>query len=258
MIQPEVTAYKDFFEIGVIAVVAILILGYFTVDLSPEPIPITNQSNITIIENVTVEPTPVPTVSLSPAQYLAQNNGLKQGQWLSWSRENVSGYKDISVHTTVYDWKQYGVINWWSVSWGKYFIEGADEGNKFLFVFVSTYSDEGSARLYGIDRNHYYVQIGDQLYQPSEKLLPEIRIREFDEIWDYRHVENIKPYGYLRVTSMKTGQETAEELGFLRDGRSNMWNGYIVYEIPADTNPKDIKVVAQFGDFVEPHWWQLE
>lgn len=227
---------------------------YKNIVTTPTPTP---TPNITVVENITIIPTPEPTPQLSKEQFMAQYNGMKQGQWLSWNRLNVSGYKDITVHTTVYDWRQYGIINWWSVSWGKYFVEGAGEGNKFLFVFVSTYTDEGSARMYGIDQYHYYAQIGNQLYAPSDKLLPAIRIKEFDEVWDRRHVENIKPYGYIRITSWK-GEEEAQELEYLKEGYSNMWNGYIVYEIPANVDPKDVRIIGQFNAFTEPHWWQLE
>lgn len=206
----------------------------------------------------TPEPTPTPTPepTLSQEQYMEKFGGLYQGQWLSWKRENVSGLKDLSVHTTVYDFRMFGIVNWRSISWGQYFVEGAGEGKKFLFVMVNTYSDEGSSRMWGINRSHYWVDINGQLYPPSDRLLPEIRLKEFDEIWNYNHVENVKPYGYLR-TYDSLGREIVEELGFLKSGESNAWDGYIVYEIPKDTKPEDIKVVAQFNSFIEPHWWQL-
>jgi hypothetical protein len=206
----------------------------------------------------TPEPTPTPTPepTLSQAQYMEKFGGLNQGEWLSWSRDNVSGLKDMTVHTTVYGFREFGVVNWHSVSWGQYFIEGAGEGKKFLFIFVHTYTDEGSARVWGFNRSHYYLDINGTLYPPSDRLLPEIRIKEFDEIWNLNHVENIKPYGYLRRYNSE-GKEVVEELGFIKSGKSNAWDGYIVYEIPKDTKPEEIKVLSQFHNFIDPHWWQL-
>lgn len=213
------------------------------------------------IENITVEiinttPTPTPEPTLSQEQYMEKFGGLYQGQWLSWKRDNVSGLKDMSVHTTVYDYRIFGTVHWRSISWGQYFPESANEGHKFLFVMVNTYSDEGMARMWGINRSYYWVDINGQLYAPSDRLLPEIRIKEFDEIWNLNHVENVKPYGILR-TYDSLGREQAEELGWLKAGKLNGWDGYIVYEIPADTKPEDIKIVAQFNHFIDPHWWQL-
>jgi len=210
-------------------------------------------------------PTPTPEPTLSPEQYLAMTGGLNMGEWLSWKRDNVTmgapgtDTKDMSVHVTVYGYRVFGSVNWRSLSWGTnaYFREGAGDGMKWLFVFVHSYSDEGMARMWGIQPDQFTVSINNQLYQNTEDLLPAIRLREFDEIWNLNHVEGIKPYGYLRAYNSE-GMETVEALGFLKAGKSNAHDGYIIYKIPAETQPEDIQVIGTFQNLAESHYWQLK
>jgi hypothetical protein len=150
----------------------------------------------------------------------------------------------------------FGTVEWYSVAWGQYIRTGAGDGQKFLFVFVNSSSDDGMSRMWGIQPNQFAVSIDGKTYFPSEKLLPEIRLKEFDEIYNSHHVENIKPYGYLRRYGAK-GEEIAEQVGFLKAGRSNQWDGYIPFEIPASAQPNQIRVLADFASLAPSHWWQL-
>jgi hypothetical protein len=201
-------------------------------------------------------PTPTPEPTLSEAQIMAATGGLHMGEWLSWKRNDVEGLKDMSTHVTVYGWRTMGTVNWRSISWGEYFRKGAGEDYKWLFVLVNTYSDQDMARMWGIQPGQFRVQIEDEIFLPSQELRPEIRVKEMDEVWNLDHVENAKPYGYLRRID-KTG-EYVEELGYIKAGRSNAWDGYIVFQIPKDTRVEDIRVLGSFQNLMEPHWWKLE
>jgi hypothetical protein len=224
--------------------------AYKEITATPEPTPVPP----TPTPVPTPTPTPVPT--LSEEQMMAMTNGLHMGEEVVWKRDNVLGYKDMSTHVTVYGWRMFGTVNWRSIQWGEYFREGAGEKNKWLFVLVNSYSDQDMARMWGIQPGQFRVQIGDQLYEPCTKLLPQIRIKEMDEVWNRDHVENVKPYGYLRRVD-KLG-EHVEELGFIKAGRSNAWDGYLVFQIPASTQIKDVHVLASFQNLMESHWWKLE
>ena len=259
---PERWAYQDEFEtlmviVGIFGILIVLTLLSTPAPAVPEPVmtePTGPVWNITYVPEPTATPTLEPT--LSEDQMLEEMGGLKMGEWLSWQRYNVSGLKDMSTHTTVYGWKMLGTLDWRSVSWGHYFKMGAGDGMKFLFVYVNTYSDQNMSRMWGVQPDQFRLQIKDLIYEPSTELLPEIRIKQFDETWTLDHVENIKPYGYIRVN--EGGKETVMEQGYIKAGRSNAWDGYIVFTVPKETVIKDCKVLAQFGSLVEPHWWQLE
>lgn len=211
---------------------------------APPPTPEPTQEPV-IITTLTPEPTP-------PMIIARYGDAMPLGYFVSWRKDNVSGYKDITMHSTIYGYRIFESVNWWSVSWGQYYTQTAPPGYKYLFVFAHTYSDEGSARTWGIQDRQFKVIIGDKTYEKTDDLLPQIRLKEFDEIWDMNHVSNLKPYGYLRVND--NGHEVTEELGFLKAGKSNAWDGYIVYTIPEDTKQKDIKVRASLTNIISAEW----
>lgn len=213
---------------------------------TPTPIPPTPVST----------PTPVPTPTKSTAQIFTESGGLHQGQWLDYTRDNVSGRLGTSVHVSVYGWRMYDTITWQSISWGQYFRLGAGARKKWLFVLVNSYADDNTASVVGVLPDQFRVQIGSTLYELSDELLPEIRIRELDDVWDLSHTENVKPYGYLRRIDQKG--EHADTLVYLTPGRANGWDGYIVFQIPGDANLGDISILATFQALAAPHWWSLE
>lgn len=207
----------------------------------------------------TPEPThtPTPEPTLSKEQFMSTYGGLPMGQWLNYNRENVSGYKDLNVHVTVYGYRMFPKVDWYSVSWGQYFPTGAGEGKKFLFVFVNMWSDPESPRQWIMDKDHWYVQIGDQLYPSTEeRLMPQFRIHQLDEVWDLDHRTTIQPYGYLRTYNSEKLPIAVPEW-FLTPGRSNAQDGYIVYHIPYNTTPEEIRVLFQGDNLARQHWWQL-
>ena len=222
---------------------------------TPEPTP----TPYVIIETPEPTPTPTPEPTLSREQIMEQTGGLHMGTLLSFKRENVSGLKDLSTHVTVWGWRKMPLIHWRSVSWGKVFISGAGDGKEFLFVYLMSWSDEGSSRMWGIQPSQFVVQINETLYAPTgpgDEPLPEIRITEFDETKDFIGKEGLKPYGYVRKND--EGLETVEELGFLKAGLSNAWQGYNCYRIPAGTNIENVKVIVNLHDLADSHWWTLE
>ena len=259
MIQPERVAYQDYYEVLIFfaAIVAVCLWVAWPASSVPAE-PVVNESSVIVEVNVTPEETPTPEPTLSEAQYMEMYGGMKLGEWLSWQRQDVDMQKDISMHLTVYDYRMFTMINWYSVSWGQYFTQPAGEGRKYLFVFANSNTDEGSARTWGIQPEQFYVDINGTLYAPTTDLLPEIRIKEFDEVWNLDHVENVKAYGYIRThKSALSGEEIAEKIGFLKCGKSNAWDGYIPYIVPADTKPEDVKVIVETDHRVDRHWWAL-
>ena len=241
---------------AVIITLALLLMGsgcitaskdlYREMTATPEPTPTPEP---VVITTLTPEPTPPQVIAI-------YGEPMLPGQFVSWRRDNVSGYKDLTMHATIYGYRMLQSVEWWSVSWGQYYVQTAPPGKKFLFVFAHTYSDEGSARTWGIQDSQFSVAINGETYRPSDELLPQVRIKEFDEIWDLDHVWNIRPYGYLRV--IDRGKERVEALGFLKCGRSNAWSGYIVYIVPEDTKPEDVRVLARLNNMLTAEWRLVE
>jgi len=211
----------------------------------------------------TPKPTPGPVVTASN-QYMIDNyGGFREGDWLTWHRENVSGLKDMTVHVTVYGHRFESLYHWWSVSWGQYFIERPKPGMKFLFIYVNMWMEDASdPRMYGMEENHFWVQTdktqtGENLTEPDPTYDKLTRIQELDEVWNLNHVEGIKPYGYIRTIDYK-GYQQLEPLGYLRAGKSNAWDGFIIFQVPRETKVENIKVIGMFENLGGDAWWQLE
>ena len=264
-IQPERYFGQNLLEI----IICLLILSgicFFTIwpmiyepDPAPaiEPVPTPEPTqNVTVVE-LTPEPTP----TLSKEQIMEMTGGIPMGQWISVSRDNVTGYQDMNLHTRVWGYRIFNSVEWYSVSWGDYFRTGAGDDSKFLFVFVDTFTDEGSARMWGLQPIQYYVNINGKTYERTTELKPEIRIHELDDITvqvgEHRENRTILPYGYIRTYNSER-LPVAEEIGFIKSGRSNMWSGYIPFIIPRDAKPEDIQVSLNGHHLMEDHYWQLE
>lgn len=220
---------------------------------TPEPTP----TPYIPIETPKPTPTPTPEPTLSEAQFLSKFNGMKEKQWLTFERTNVSGYKDVTAHITIWGHRELSMVEWYSVSWGQYFMASPGEGKKFLFIYAASYTDDNSSRMWGIQPQYFTLDVNGTVYKMTGELLPSIRIHDLDEVWDYRHVETIQPYGYDRMYNSEK-LPVAYEKQWLRCGVSNMWSGYIPFIVPKETNIKDVRVLVNTHDLIDYHWWQLE
>lgn len=216
----------------------------------------------------TKEPTPTPIPTIDEKQYMLEHNGYELREWVHWFRPDVEGIGnatgirqntgDLSTWVTVWGYKFMPSYHYYSVSWArKFLIKPDDKGDQFLFIYVYSYSDGDDVRQYGIDYNHFAVQIGDRIYYPDTFDSPEQRITEFDDIQNYGRTESIFPYGYRRHQEKGTGIITAEKLEWLMGGRSNAWDGYIQFQVPYNTTAKDVHVIGTFANLAPVSYWQL-
>jgi hypothetical protein len=244
--------------------------GYASIMATPTPVPTpepTEESEEEIIE------IPVVTVTEDPETYMARTNGYHMREWHQWFRSNVQGIngegkKDLRTLTTVYAYRFVDSYHWWSISWGRNFVVKPDDReDRFLFIFVNMYSDDINAddvRQYGMGCDHYSVQIDDRLYFYDRVEYPERRIREFDNLYTFDHVETPGPYGYQIVQEPGSGVTSAHSREWLIGGRSNAWDGYCSYQIPREdnagnpVNETNIKIVGRFDNLGGTAWWKLE
>lgn len=219
--------------------------------------PVAVVENVTNITPATTEPTPEPTESLE--EFMARTNGYHIRDWHFWFRENANNFgENLRTWATVYDYLVLPNYHYWSVSWGRKLKETPSPGMKYLFVFVNTYSDGDDARQHIIEPHNWYVQINTTLYRPEETIDPTLRITELDNLWNFAHVETPQPYPYKIVQEAGTGIRTAIKADVIYSGRSNAVDGYLIYEVPADTDIKDVKVVGNFANLGGNAWWLLE
>jgi len=127
-----------------------------------------------------------------------------------------------------------------------------------LFVFINIFSEgPDDPRQFGYPKHKFLVQIKDTVYYPEEDQKEENRIQELDDLWDYAHVQSPGAWGYKRVQEAGTGIVHAIQQEYILTGRSNAWDGYIVYQIPSDTNLDELKIAASFDNLGGNAYWKL-
>jgi len=223
--------------------------------------------NITV--NITVTPTPeIQYIYITPTPdngiyFVGEyNSGIRKlGRWFSWQRINATGYKDMSGHVKVYDYRILQKVHIFDNAENKYYEQTASNGAEYLFVFVKIYLDEFSGddtRMWVPNENHYAVHIGENSYGPIP-WTKEFRMREFEETVTENGDSMVWYYGifskYSRDESYrKTGGYFADPIYYIKAGESNAIDGYIVYEIPLGSNENEIRVAANMYAFGEPIW----
>jgi hypothetical protein len=222
-----------------------------------EPIPITS-ATIAPVETVTT----LPVYEESYQDWKFRNRMFNLSEWLMWRRDDVSGEKDMVVLTTIYGYRFEPNYQEHSSSWGTnaWFTHVPSDGMKYLFVYVCMYMDgttiERDPRMYAMGSDHFTVQVGNQFYYPLKESDPKEPIKELEYVWDIDHVHTIKPYAYGDLTNTVSGSKIYEST-WLRMGRSNKMDGWLLYEVPANTRPEDISVLGRFDNLGGYAFWSL-
>lgn len=224
---------------------------------TPTPVP-TATPEITQPVTESPTPTPEPTPTLDLATRTMLQGGFLMNEWHQWYREDVSGQQDMITRATVYDYRFLPYYRWIDFSWGSRATrkETSYPGNKFLFVFVRMENIGTADLMYGMGQDHFVVQVNQTIYSPNDETDPSRKIKELENMWTRDHVETPPPYGYKQVQEQGTGIMSAEYLEWLHTGEP--WDGYIIFEVPADTKPEDVKVLGRFDNLGGNVWWQLE
>ena len=234
---------------------------------TPTPTPTPTPAPTFVIET----PTPAPT----PRLYPMIDNEFLQGvrkinQSFTFYRQNVSGYKDLKAEFKVY---KYMIIpdgyTWWAGSLGQYLYNPAPEDMDYLVVFVRGYMDDayGDPRMPLPDSSHFIAQVGDGLYPEDVTYQKNIRIKELEDIYNYNDDYRVRPYGYEWKYEPKADdregyedQYIAPNAGmvaykrlYLRAGKSNAEDGYILFLIP-EHRVDPILVSGSFFGFGDASW----
>jgi hypothetical protein len=227
-----------------------------------------------IVSEPVIEPVPTQQESIieitdaaeSPEDALFRLNGHHLGDSVSWTRENVSGFKDMNVVVTAYDYKFMDNYKWHSDSWNKDFTQYPEPGKKYLFVFAHLYmegSDPSKDSRYYIDSDPWHrwvVQVGRTVIFPDEEYQKEHLIKELENTYAinpalqkrFHLATQVNPFGYNRIFNGREWIVQSPE--WLRMGDSNSWNGYILFQVPEDTKPEDVMILSQWDTFSRPYW----
>jgi hypothetical protein len=255
--------YQEKNPLRVIVLVLIIIFLVFIIipwDSAFPQKPITNNTvyvNVTNTIYVTITPTPD-----NGYYYVGEyDNGIRKlNKPFSWYREDVTGKKDMKVTVRVYDYRLLPAYKWFNVHDYKYYAEyPTTNDNQFLFIFINIYMDDiegDDTRIWLPPRNSYAVQINGILYPPVNYPL-DLRIKELEETSDYNDVIKVKAYGqyvYTALSGGNAGKQESINVTYLRGGKSNAEDGYIIYEIPKHISIDNILIQGQFFSFGNAQW----
>jgi len=250
-----------------IVMVAILLAGCIaTADSQPEaPAAAEPSSSIEIVN----ESQPLAKIEIvqasaedTEAELMYRTKGRYLGESYKIERLNVSGYKDLNLDISVYNFKflrqyqesaeeDWGTFKWWT--------HKAPAGQKFLFVFIRVEMEgtdqHNDPRIWGFESSHFAAQIQNQFAPVDWTRSPCVAIKEMQDVPTFNKESRVSDYGKLRVNSLKNGAE-CQDLGWLRMGQSNQWDGFIIYVVPESVTEKDIIIPGSF-DHLGEAWWKL-
>jgi hypothetical protein len=268
----ERTEQGEIWESIISIIVVVIFLAYVAISSGvitfDDPI---NETQINITPATTI-PTPTPqiiyvTVTPTPAPvrlFSEWASGERDmGELFSYRRENVQGLKDMHISTVMYGYRFLDDYEWMSEQYAKYFPEYPADGNKFAIVYVAQWEEgdtiEDDASVWGFGQDHYRIQYKDVVYSADPTYQPMIRIKELENTPDYGKVNWIRPYSYdleYRRDSNATVNAgwIAIPRQWVRMGFSNRWDGFIIYQIPREAQPKDLKLLFDAGTFGSAQW----
>ena len=238
----------------------------------------------TMVINATTEPLPVPTPTPEPTptieptisqpevhveteppeKWIARTGGRYLGEPFVWQRENVSMGKDLKFEFKVYDLEFLDSYQWNSRSWGQtiWFTQFPSDGYKYAFVFarmeVVMETPEDDPGTWGpVQPENVYLQYNDTMKIERDTAHREcIVIKEMMYRYTLNDDARVSDYGRLFVptTTIYDWDEECQQVGYIRGGASNAWDGYLIYQVPENATGADLRVLVGMGSFGTPYW----
>lgn len=237
----------------------------------PKPYKVVNSSGGAVFVNETALPVKIVTVTVlvTPTPdghtYFAseyQNGTRLLKRPFSFIRYEALFKQDMKVTTIVYDYREFEKLHWFNPSQYKYEEQLPETpDSKFLLIFINTFMDDelgDDTRFWVMSRQMFAVDIGGKVYRSLDYPF-QLRYKELETTPNFNGESYIQAYKQERVytssmDAVKTAGEISDEKFYLRGGKSNAIDGYLLFEIPKDTTPEQIKVLANFYSFGNSQW----
>ncbi len=268
--MPEINTRAIFFIVAIFILgIAIVITHFANVEqqkindeiLAEQKAMQNNQSTVTIINPITPQPTGTPFIMYSP-QPIPVENLLEINQSYHYHDTDAAGKVNLNVSAVMYGFKEITDFTYYDRDWGLEFNETAPLGQEYFLAFFHLESEQmpdGKAVSFPLPpQSNFALEVDNQLYQPVQLPYLSSQIRALDNTWDYHHVEEIQPYGYSveSIPDNVTGVPVLTEVEdtWLMAGQSNAEDGYIIFQIPTNYNPRSLKFIGNFWSFGQVAW----
>jgi hypothetical protein len=181
------------------------------------------------------------------------------GQPWNFSIAHVSGNLDADYSFTVYDYRDLGgCYTYWSLEWGQKFTKVADPGKKYLAVWVNGELEGTDWWGWGQERFNAWVW-GNTTIAPEAVLLNDLPKKYGSDvyypavIYELQNLTRRDDPSRL-LTRQPWAWKDGDELDRMCPGPSEAWDGYIIYQVPENAAPEDIRIAGGFYAGT-PIWW---
>jgi hypothetical protein len=200
---------------------------------------------------------PIPVILDTP--FDEEKSGLRNmSEFFTIRRQNVSGYKSMTVKSTVYGVREYTQVKWYSDGYGKYLDQFAPPGEKYVFVFLAEYMDGSTQKedphVWYFPPGQFRLQVDRRLYDQDPDFVPTNRIKELEEIENFNKIRGISPFGFYLWQESGSGKKIPVLNPYLLMGQTNAVDGYLVYRVPENYSVSDMTLVGNFASFGEAAW----
>jgi hypothetical protein len=218
---------------------------------------------VVIEEEVTVLVTPTPDGHIYFASEYQNGTRLLQRPF-SFIRYNALGTMDMKVTTIVYDYQTFEKLHWFNPSTYKY-VEAtpANGDDKFCLIFIRVFMDDiagEDTRMWLFNRSSFAIYDENKTKMYVAKEYPyQLRFKELENKATFDGVTVVQAFKSLReYTSGEEARgyagEYNDEQYYLRGGASNAIDGFLIYEIPKNSKPENLLVLAQLHAFGNAQW----
>jgi hypothetical protein len=256
MINPRVFAFLAF--------VGLLIFLVFGGNIIfPKANKVNSSSTTVFIEKtVTVLVTPTPDGHIYFASEYQNGTRLLKRPF-SFIRYNALGNQDMKVTTIVYDYKIFDKLHWFNPAQYKYQEQLPTEGFKWCFIMVYVYMDDvigDDTRYWMFNRSYFALFDEKSRYLSTHRDYPyQLRYKELENTPTFDNSQYVQAFKQERMYSeslafAESAGEYSNELYYLRGGKSNAIDGYLLFEIPENTTPEDLIVLGNFDSFGFSQW----
>ncbi|MDD1661336.1 MAG: hypothetical protein LUQ49_02600, partial [Methanomicrobiales archaeon] len=167
-------------------------------------------------------------------------------EWYNLSRVSRDGKKAIQVYITAYRYQFRDSYQYWDTVAAKWLPVDPPRDSRFLFVFVNVWMDNPPGSVGTIDGYDY---TSFTLQENGELLPATVDLHQVYELQTYSNLFKtgyVAPYGYQWESSSITLKRQLKPLSVLEPGKGGAWDGFIIFEVPRDAKPDDLKLVGNF------------
>lgn len=210
-----------------------------------------------------IMPTPSPLPVFQPVVYEAdykivdRTNGRYLGEPFIITRPNVSGYKDLTFTLNVYRVDLKKAYEWNNPSWGtlQRSVQVAPPGYQYAIVFIRL--ETLGTRMWGFDENNFYFNWNTSHMQTADAThAPCVLIYDYANTGTINDDSYISDFGYYYKykRSAETYGDQCHKIGWVKDGLSNAWDGYMIFVVPENIRVAECKLFTQLNGFGSPYW----